>query len=123
VTIYEHRIRRSVEKNMAELRVLQAERKAAVERTEKKPACSSNSQSTKAITTIQPTISRPNLSPLGFIFSRSKILREIERDSRLSRARALESRGEFDDREPAARVQRAHKAAVRGRFNHARCMM
>jgi len=36
----------------------------------------------------------PESQPLGFVFSRSKILREIERDSRLSRARALESRGE-----------------------------
>ena len=55
-------------KNMAELRALQAGRKAAIERAETEAACSSNSQSTKAITTIQPTISRPNLSPLGSFF-------------------------------------------------------
>ena len=59
-------------KNMAELRALQAGRKAAIERAETEAACSSNSQSTKAITTIQPTISRPNLSPFGSFFRDSK---------------------------------------------------
>ena len=37
----------------------------------------------------------PESQPLGFVFSRSKILRQIERDRRLSRA--LELHAEFEN--------------------------
>jgi hypothetical protein len=89
LTTYEQRIRRSVEKNTAELRALQAARKAAIAKAE------TEARLLVQLAEVQgghydPASDFPRESqPLGFVFSRSAALRQIERDSRLSRARAL----------------------------------
>src|ERR1700683_3422818 len=58
--LYEQRINRSIERNMAELRTLRAERKAAREQALEEACFSPNSHRAKAKSTI-----RPSISPLG----------------------------------------------------------
>ena len=71
LTTYEQRIRRSIEKNAAELRTLQTARKAPSSKRKRKPASSSSSPNTKtgtAATMIPPTTSRPNPDRLASFF-------------------------------------------------------
>ena len=93
LTTYENRIRRSVEKNTAELRALQAQRKAAIAKAEE-----------EAIALVQhaqyegedydPTEDFPPESqPLGFVFSMPAIERQIERRRRLALATLGSQRG------------------------------
>jgi hypothetical protein len=86
LTIYEQRIRRSVEKNMAELRALQAERKAAVAKAEKDARLLLQLAEHEG-RNFDPAIDLPPESqPLGFVFSKPEIKRQIERDQRLEHA-------------------------------------
>jgi hypothetical protein len=68
LALYEQRIHRAIEKNMAELRTLRAERQAAVNRRSKKPNCLPSLPIARAKSTIQPTTSRPNFCKLAPIF-------------------------------------------------------
>jgi hypothetical protein len=89
LTTYEQRIRRSVEKNMAELRALQAERKAAVARAEKEARLLVQLAEAEG-NNYDPAIDFPPESqPLCFVFSRLEIKRQIERNHRLERASGL----------------------------------
>jgi hypothetical protein len=69
LTIYEQRIRRSIEKNMAELRALQAERQAAVTRAEKEARLLLQLAEHEG-RNFDPAIDFPSGSqPPGFVFS------------------------------------------------------
>jgi hypothetical protein len=92
LTTYEQRIRRSVEKNTAELKALQAVRKAASQDAEYEARLLVQLAEAEEAEgrNYDPAIDFPPESqPLGFVFSRSKIKRRLERDKRLSDARSL----------------------------------
>jgi hypothetical protein len=92
LTTYEQRIRRSVEKNMAELKALQAERKDAIERAEHQARLLVQLAEAEEAEgrNYDPSIDfPPESSPLGFVFSRSKIKRQLEREDRLNEARSV----------------------------------
>jgi hypothetical protein len=85
LTTYENRIRRSVEKNTAELRALQAERKAAVAQAEEEAMALVQLAQTEGGDYDPAGDFPPESHPLGFVFSRPAIERQIER-RRLVRA-------------------------------------
>jgi hypothetical protein len=80
---------------MAELRALQAERKAAIERAETEARLLVQLPEAEGGNYDPPPDFPPESQPLGFVFSRSKILRQIERGDRLNRARYLKCNGEL----------------------------
>jgi hypothetical protein len=89
LTIYENRIRRSVEKNTAELDARQAQRKAALAKAEEE-ARALVALAEREGGNYDPTEDFPPESqPLGFVFSRPAIQRQIERSQRLGRALGL----------------------------------
>jgi hypothetical protein len=86
---------------MAELRALQAQRKESRRaKWKRKPGCSSNSPNTNTVTSTPPLTCRSNPRPLGFVFSKPAIQRQIERDNRLGRAGRFDFRGYFRPSEP-----------------------
>jgi hypothetical protein len=90
LTLYEQRIRRSVEKNTAELKALQAERKAAFAKAEEEARLLVKLAQSEG-DNHDPSIDFPPESqPLGFVFSRASIERQLERENRLHRALQLE---------------------------------
>ena len=89
LTTYENRIRRSVEKNTAELRALQAERKAAIAKAEEEARLLVQLAEAEGGDYDPADDFPPESQPLGFVFSRSAIQRQIDRDRRLSRALGL----------------------------------
>ncbi|HEY6342140.1 MAG TPA: hypothetical protein VIY49_11660 [Bryobacteraceae bacterium] len=89
LTTYENRIRRSVEKNTAELRALQAERKAAIAKAEEEARLLVQLAEAEG-GDYDPADDFPAESqPAGFVFSRAAIQRQIDRNRRLSRALGL----------------------------------
>ena len=89
LTTYENRIRRSVEKNTAELRALQAERKAAVAKAEEEARLLVQLAEVEGGDYDPADDFPPESQPLGFVFSRPAIQRQIERSQRLGRALGL----------------------------------
>jgi hypothetical protein len=83
---YENRIRRSVEKNTAELRALQAERKAAVAKAEEEARLLVQLAEAEGGDYDPADDFPPESQPVGFVFSRPAIQRQIERSQRLGRA-------------------------------------
>ena len=103
LTLYEQRIRRCLEKNTAGLRALQTERKAAVARAQEEARLLVKLARSEG-DNYDPSIDFPPESqPLGFVFSRPSIEREIDRETRLRRALQLENPG----RSPQPRSVRA----------------
>ena len=89
LTTYENRIRRSVEKNTAEFRALQAERKAAIAKAEEEARLLVQLAEAEG-GDYDPADDFPVESqPLGFVFSRSATQCQIDRNRRLSRALCL----------------------------------
>jgi hypothetical protein len=86
---YENRIRRSVEKNTAELRALQAERKAAVAKAEEEARLLVQLAEAEGGDYDPADDFPPESQPPGFVFSRPAIQRQIERSQRLGRALGL----------------------------------
>jgi hypothetical protein len=86
LTTYENRIRRSVEKNTAELRALQAQRKAAIAQAEEEAIALVQLAQTEGGDYDLADDFPPESQPLGFVFSRPAIERQIERCRRLARA-------------------------------------
>ncbi|HYK60300.1 MAG TPA: hypothetical protein VEV85_12790 [Bryobacteraceae bacterium] len=92
LTTYEQRFRRSVEKNLAELKALQADRKAAIEKAEHEARLLVQLAEAEEAEgrNYDPSMDFPPESrPLGFVFSRSEIKRQLERQQRLSEARSI----------------------------------
>jgi hypothetical protein len=89
LTTYENRIRRSVEKNTAELRALQAERRAAVAKAEEEARLLVQLAEAEGGDYDPADDFPPESQPLGFVFSRSAIQRQIGRNQRLGRALGL----------------------------------
>jgi hypothetical protein len=86
LSTYENRIRRSVEKNTAELRALQAERKAAIAKAEEEARLLVQLADAEG-GNYDPADDFPvETQPLGFVFSRPAIQRQIDRSQRLGRA-------------------------------------
>ena len=89
LTTYENRIRRSVEKNTAELNALQTQRRAAIAKAEEEARLLVQLAEAEG-GDYDPTDDFPAESqPLGFVFSRPAIQRQIERSQRLGRALGL----------------------------------
>jgi hypothetical protein len=89
LTTYENRIRRSVEKNTAELNALQTQRKAAIAKAEEEARLLVQLAEAEG-GDYDPADDFPAESqPLGFVFSRSAIQRQIDRNRRLGRALGL----------------------------------
>jgi hypothetical protein len=86
LTTYENRIRRSVEKNTAELHALQAQRKAAIAKAEEEAVLLVQLAQTEGGDYDPADDFPPEFQPLGFVFSRPAIERQIERRRRLARA-------------------------------------
>ena len=86
LTTYENRIRRSVEKNTPELRALQAERKAAIAKAEEEARLLVQLAEAEGGDYDPADDFPPESQPLGFVFSRPAIERQIERRDRLFRA-------------------------------------
>jgi hypothetical protein len=86
LTTYENRIRRSVEKNTAELRALQDQRKAAIAQAEEEARLLVQLAQTEGGDYDPADDFPPESQPLGFVFSRPVIERQIERRRRLARA-------------------------------------
>jgi hypothetical protein len=96
LTTYERRIRRSIEKNTAELRTLQTQRKQAVAEAEEKARLLVQLAEYEAQhgRNYDPVNDFPSESqPLGFVFSRPAVLGRLEFDKRLKQARELDLRG------------------------------
>ena len=96
LTTSEQRIRRSIEKNTAELRTLQTARKAAVEQAEEKARLLVElaEYEDRHGRNYDPSNDFPPESrPLGFVFSKSAVLGRIELGKRLKQAEELEWRG------------------------------
>src|SRR5215467_11856893 len=96
LTTYEQRIRRSIEKNTAELRTLQTARKAGVEQAEEKARLLVElaEYEDRHGRNYDPSNDFPPESrPLGFVFSKSAVLGRIELDKRLKQAEELDWRG------------------------------
>ena len=77
---------------MAELKALQTDRKAAIENAEREARLLVQLAEAEEAEgrNYDPSIDFPPESwPLGFVFSRSKIKRQIEREERLSEARSV----------------------------------
>jgi hypothetical protein len=89
LTTYENRIRRSVEKNTAELRALQAERKAAVAKAEEEARLLVQLAEAEGGDYDPASDFPPESQPVGFVFSRPAIQRQIDRSQRLGRALGL----------------------------------
>ncbi|HEY6343279.1 MAG TPA: hypothetical protein VIY49_17430 [Bryobacteraceae bacterium] len=89
LTTYENRIRRSVEKNTAELHALQAERKAAIAKAEEEARLLVQLADAEGGGYDPAVDFPPESQPLGFVFSRSAFQRQIERSQRLGRALGL----------------------------------
>jgi hypothetical protein len=89
LTTYENRIRRSVEKNTAELRALQTERKAAVAQAEKEAEALVRLAKAEGGDYDPADDFPPESQPLGFVFSRPAIERRLERQNRLFRANLI----------------------------------
>jgi hypothetical protein len=102
---YENRIRRWVEKNTAELRALQAERKAAVAKAEEEARLLVQLAEAEG-GDYDPADDFPAESqPPGFVFSRPAIQRQIDRNRRLGRALGLlNNRSDASQREPRHRA-------------------
>jgi hypothetical protein len=91
LTLYEQRIRRSLEKNTAELRALQTERKTALAKAQEEARLLVKLAQYEG-DNYDPSIDFPPESqPRGFVFSRPSIEREIDRETRLHRALQLEN--------------------------------
>ena len=85
---------------MAELRAPQAQRKEAVEQVEKEARLLVQLAENEH-RNFDPAIDLPLESqPLGFVFSKPAIQRQIERDNRLGRAGRVDFRGYFRPSEP-----------------------
>jgi len=96
LTTSEQRIRRSIEKNTAELRTLQTARKAAVEQAEEKARLLVQlaEYEDRHGRNYDPSNDFPPESrPLGFVFSKSAVLGRIELGKRLKQAEELDWRG------------------------------
>jgi hypothetical protein len=89
LTTYENRIRRSVEKNTAELRALQAERKAAIAKAEEEARLLVQLAEAEGGDYDPADDFPPESQPLGFVFSRPLIQLQIDRNRRLGRALGL----------------------------------
>jgi hypothetical protein len=89
LTTYENRIRRSVEKNTAEFRALQAERKAAIAKAEEEARLLVQLAEAEGGDYDPADDFPPESQPLGFVFSRPAIQRQIKRSQRLGRALGL----------------------------------
>ena len=68
LALYEQRIHRAIQKNMAELRTLRAERQAVRKQALDEAHCLPSSHIVRAKSTIRPATSRPNFCKLGLIF-------------------------------------------------------
>jgi hypothetical protein len=91
LTTYEQRIRRSIEKNTAELRALQAARKAAVAQAEEKARLLVQlaEYEAKQGRNYDPSNDFPSESqPLGFVFSRLAVLRRSSSANASNRPRS-----------------------------------
>jgi hypothetical protein len=86
LTTYENRIRRSVEKNTAELRALQAQRKAAMAQAEEEAIALVQHAQFEGEDYDPAEDFPPESQPLGFVFSKPAIERQIERRRRLALA-------------------------------------
>jgi hypothetical protein len=96
LTTYEQRIRRSIEKNTAELHTLQTQRKQAVAEAEEKARLLVQfaEYEAKQGRNYDPSNDFPPESqPPGFVFSRPVVLRRIELAKRLKQAEELDWRG------------------------------
>jgi hypothetical protein len=89
LTTYENRIRRSVEKNTAELNALQTQRKAAIAKAEEEARLLVQLAEAEGGDYDPADDFPPESQPLGFVFSRPAIQRQIERSQRLGRALGL----------------------------------
>jgi hypothetical protein len=89
LTTYENRIRRSVEKNTAELNALQTQRKAAIAKAEEEARLLVQLAEAEGGDYDPADDFPPETQPIGFVFSRPAIQRQIERSQRLSRALGL----------------------------------
>jgi hypothetical protein len=99
LTTYENRIRRSVEKNTAELRALQAERKAAIAKAEEEARLLVQLAEAEG-GDYDPADDFPAESqPRGFVFSRPAIQRQIDRNRRLGRALGLPNQPSDSDQQ------------------------
>jgi hypothetical protein len=84
LTTYENRIRRSVEKNTAEFNALQTQRKAAIAKAEEEARLLVQLAEIEGEDYDPADDFPPESQPLGFVFSRPAIQRQIERSQRLS---------------------------------------
>ena len=89
LTTYENRIRRSVEKNTAELNALQTQRKAAIAKAEEEARLLVQLAEAEGGDYDPAVDFPPESQPIGFVFSRPAIQRQIERSQRLGRALGL----------------------------------
>jgi hypothetical protein len=102
LTTYENRIRRSVDKNTAELLALQAEPKAAVAKAEKEAEALVRLAQTEGGDYDATDDFPPESQPLRFVFSRPAIERRIERQNRLFRANLPLTKNLLRTAKPAA---------------------
>jgi hypothetical protein len=89
LTTYENRIRRSVEKNTAELNALQTQRKAAIAKAEEEARLLVQLAEAEGGDYDPADDFPPESQPVGFVFSRPAIQRQIDRDRRLGHAIGL----------------------------------
>jgi hypothetical protein len=85
LSLYQQRIQRSIERNMAELRTLRAERKAARDQAVEEAVLLSRLAKSKG-ETYDPAADFP---PQQFVFSTADFARRIAHEERLTEARAL----------------------------------
>jgi hypothetical protein len=101
LTLYEQRIHRSIEKNMAQLRALQAERRAAQKQALEEAELLAKLAYMKG-DSYDPAPDFPMPEPEnGFVFSTSQINRIIERNQRLKDARFYAARSWNPDFSPS----------------------
>jgi hypothetical protein len=89
LTTYENRIRRSVEKNTAELNAIQTQRKAAIAKAEEEARLLVQLAEAEGGDYDPADDFPPESQPIGFVFSKPAIQRQIERSQRLGRALGL----------------------------------
>ncbi len=96
LTIYEQRIHRSLQKNMAELRALQAQRQQAVAEAEEKARLLvqlAQYEAERGRNYDPASDFPPESQPLGLVFSKPAVLRRLQLDRRLTQAREIVWRG------------------------------
>jgi hypothetical protein len=89
LTLYESRIRRTIEKNTVELKAMQSQRKEAFAAAQKEAILLARLAQTEGATYVPAADFTPAHDFGGFVFSSSEIARLLDRESRVERARAL----------------------------------